>query len=173
MAPAAKSIGYLYNPNYSAAMEEPSIKALEIAARTLGLRVVTAKATSPNEIDQAFAMLVGEGVGAVIIGSLIEWTNQIIALAARHKLPAMYSYPRLGSRSLVEAGGLMSYGGIGQDAIHLAGTYVGRILKGENPADLPVQQSTKTELAINMKTARVLGLNVPLTLQTSADEVIE
>jgi putative ABC transport system substrate-binding protein len=168
IAPAAKSIGYLYNPNYSAAIEEPSIKALETAAGTLGLRLVTAKVTTASEIEGAFAMLVGEGSGAVLIGTLIQWTNQIIALAAHHALPAMYPYP-----TIAENGGLISYGGRGRDAVRLAGTYVGRILRGEKPADLPVQQVTRIEMVLNLKTAKALGLNVPQTLLVAADEVIE
>jgi putative ABC transport system substrate-binding protein len=171
IAPAAKSIGYLYNPNYYPAIEEPSIKALETAAGTLGLRLVTAKATTASEIEGAFAMLVREGIGAVLIGSSAPFLpplNQVVALAAHHALPAIYAY-----RQIVEAGGLISYGGRYFDAMRLAGTYVGRILKGENPADLPVQQVTRIEMVLNLKTAKALGLNVPQTLLVIADEVIE
>jgi putative ABC transport system substrate-binding protein len=134
LAPAAKSIGYLYNSNYFPTVEEPSIKAVETAAGTLGLRLVTAKVTTASEIEGAFAMLVSEGNGALLIGaSLFLWREQIIALATHYALPAMYAY-----RAIAEAGGLISYGGRGTDADRLAGTYVGRILKGEKPADLPV-----------------------------------
>ena len=171
IAPAAKSIGYLYNPNYSAAVEERSIQALETAAGTLGLRLVTAKATTASEIEGAFAMLVREGIGGVLIGGtapLLFQSNQVVALAAHHVLPAMYAY-----REIVEAGGLISYGGSAVDANRLAGTYVGRILKGENPADLPVQQVTRIEMVLNLKTAKALGITVPLPLLGLADEVIE
>jgi putative ABC transport system substrate-binding protein len=171
IAPAAKSIGYLYNPNYSAAVEERSIQALETAAGTLGLRLVTAKATTASEIEGAFAMLVREGIGGVLIGGtapLLFQSNQVVALAAHHVLPAMYAY-----REIVEAGGLISYGGSAVDANRLAGTYVGRILKGENPADLPVQQVTRIEMVLNLKTAKALGITVPPTMLAIADEVIE
>ena len=116
-------------------------------------------------------MLVGEGIGAVIISGsapFVFQSNQVVALAAHHALPAMYPFP-----GIAENGGLISYGGRGVDAVRLAGTYVGRILKGEKPADLPVQQSTRIELIINMRTAKTLGLAVPLTMQVAADEVIE
>ena len=145
------------------------MKAVATAAGTLGLRLVMAKATTASEIEGAFAMLVGEGIGAVLIGiSLVPWANQIIAFAAHRTLPAMYPFP-----SIAEDGGLISYGGRGLDAIRVAGTYVGRILKGEKPADLPVQQSTRVEMVINLKTAKALGLIIPETLLATADEVIQ
>ena len=166
IAPAAKSVGYLYDPKFSKVL---SVTALETAARALGLRLVTAKATTASEIEGAFTMLLGEGAGALIVsGDLVYWANQIIALAAHYALPAMYDF-----REMVEAGGLISYGGRYFDAMRLAGTYVGRILKGENPADLPVQQVTRIEMVLNLKTAKTLGLTVPPTLLALADEVIE
>ena len=162
MAPAAKSIGYLH-------YDELSITALETAARALGLRLVTAKATTASEIEGAFAMLVGEGVGALIVsGNLVYWANQIIALAAHYALPAMYDF-----REMVEAGGLISYEGDLRDAIREASTYVGRILKGEKPADLPVQQSTRIKMVLNLKTAKALGIEVPRKVLVLADQVIE
>jgi putative tryptophan/tyrosine transport system substrate-binding protein len=170
IAPAAKSIGYLYTPIVSA-IDEPSIIALETAARTLGLRLVTTIMSTPSQTERAFAMLVGEGIGALLIGTDVfntQWRNQIIALAAHYALPAVYP-----NRLFVEADGLISYRGNGSDAEHVAGTYVGRILKGEKPADLPVQQSTRIEMALNLKTAKALGLNVPQTLLVATDEVIE
>jgi putative ABC transport system substrate-binding protein len=167
VVPAAKSIGYLYDPNNSA-VEDPSITALETAAATLGLRLVTAKATDAGEIERAFAVLVEEGIGALLAGNLVRFTSQIIALAAHDALPTMYPY-----RNIVEAGGLISYGGDTVGSYHLAGTYVGRILKGAKPSDLPIQQSTRVELAINLKTAKALGLTIPLPLLVRADEVIE
>ena len=116
-------------------------------------------------------MLVGEGIGALLIGTDtfgMPGRNQIVALAAHHALPAMYP-----NRIFVEAGGLIGYGGNRSDAARLASTYVGRILKGEKPADLPVQRSTRIETVINLKTAKALGLTVPQTLLALADEVIE
>jgi putative ABC transport system substrate-binding protein len=116
IAPAAKSIGYLYDPT-NPAVEEPSIKALETAARTLGLRLVTARAVAAGEIGRAFAMLVGEGIGALLSGALVPWTDQITALATHYALPAMYPF-----RQMVDAGGLISYEGDRLDAARLAGT---------------------------------------------------
>jgi putative tryptophan/tyrosine transport system substrate-binding protein len=167
IVPAAKSVGYLYNPNNFNDLEE--IKAFATAAGTLGLRLATAKVTTGTEIEGAFAMFVGEGIGAVLIGgSLVRWTKQIIALAAHHALPAMYAYT-----VIAQDGGLISYGAKGSDAIRVAGAYVGRILKGEKPADLPVQQTTKIDLVINLRTAKALNLTIPETLLATADEVIQ
>jgi putative tryptophan/tyrosine transport system substrate-binding protein len=168
IAPAVKSIGYLYR-RAAPSLEEPTIQALETAAGTLGLRLVTANASTPNEIERAFAMLVGAGIGALLISINFAYqSNQVVALAAHYALPTMYGF-----RSIVELGGLISYGGRSLDAFRLAGTYVGRILKGENPADLPVQRSTRIETVINLKTAKALGVTIPPNLLALADEVIE
>jgi putative ABC transport system substrate-binding protein len=113
-------------------------------------------------------MLVGEG-GAVLIGGSQVRTQQIIALAAHHALPAMYAYPNIAQ----DYGGLINYGPNQLDATRVAGTYVGRILKGEKPADLPVQQSTRVEMVVNLKTAKALGLTVPQSILLRADGVIE
>jgi putative tryptophan/tyrosine transport system substrate-binding protein len=169
IAPGAMSIGYLYSIG-DFAVDEPWIMATENAARILGVRLVKAEAGTPSEIERAFAMLVGERIGALIIGPgppPATWRG-LIALAAHYALPAMYPI-----RRMVEAGGLLSYTGNGTDKVRLAGTYVGRILKGEKPADLPVQQSTRMELVINLKTAKALGLTIPETLLATADEVIQ
>jgi putative tryptophan/tyrosine transport system substrate-binding protein len=169
IAPGAMSIGYLYSIG-DFAVDEPWIMATENAARILGVRLVKAEAGTPSEIERAFAMLVGERIGALIIGPgppPATWRG-LIALAAHYALPAMYPYSYM-----VEAGGLLSYTGNGTDKVRLAGTYVGRILKGEKPADLPVQQSTRMELVINLKTAKALGLTIPETLLATADEVIQ
>jgi len=166
MAPAAKSVGYLYDPKFSRVL---SVTALETTARALGLRLVTAKATTASEIEGAFATLLGEGVGALIVnGDLVYWANQIIALAAHYALPAMYDF-----REMVEAGGLISYEGDFRDALRVASTYVGRILKGEKPADLPVQQVTRIKTVVNLKTAKALGIEVPPKVLVLADQVIE
>jgi putative tryptophan/tyrosine transport system substrate-binding protein len=170
IAPRAMSIGYLYSSSVSA-VDEPSIMATENAARILGVRLVKADASTPSEIERAFAMLVGERIGALLIGpsSAPPTWRGLIALAAHYALPAMYP-----DRSMVEAGGLLSYtANFFLDSVRLAGTYVGRILKGEKPADLPVQQSTRMQLVINLKTAKALGLTIPETLLATADEVIQ
>jgi putative ABC transport system substrate-binding protein len=168
IAPAAHRIGYLHFPGDPAVDDAAITGVVETAARTLGVRLVTASASSASEIERAFAVLVGEGIGAVLIGVAVINPRQIIALAAHYALPAMYP-----NRYFVEAGGLISYKGNPLDAARIAGTYVGRILKGEIPADLPVQQVTRIEMVLNLKTAKALGLNVPQTLLVAADEVIE
>jgi putative ABC transport system substrate-binding protein len=173
IVPAAKSIGYLYDPDsFTDFTDLEEAKAVATAAGTLGLRLrlVTANQTTASEIEGAFAVFVGEGVGAVLIGgSHVRWYQQIIALAAHHALPAMYVYPVIAQ----DYGGLISYGANPLDAIRVAGTYVGRILKGEKPSDLPVQQSTRVEMVINLKTAKALGVTVPQSILLRADEVIE
>jgi putative ABC transport system substrate-binding protein len=169
IAPGAMSIGYLYYTSDSV-VDEPWIMATENAARILGVRLLKADVGTPSEIERAFAMFVGERIGALLMGPMpppATWRG-LIALAAHYALPAMYpdSY-------MVEAGGLLSYTGNGPDKVRLAGNYVGRILKGEKPADLPVQQSTRFELVLNPKTAKALGLTVPRSILLRADEVIE
>jgi putative ABC transport system substrate-binding protein len=170
LVPSTTSIAFLVNPNNPvyAAVET---KQVEGAARAIGVSLVMLNAGSPTEIDEAFATLVRQQAGALLVGADIYFlsrNDQILALAARHKIPAVYAY--------IEdtvAGGLISYGERLAVAQRMIGVYAGRILKGEKPADLPVQQVTKVELAVNMKTAKALGLDVPATVLVRADEVIE
>jgi putative ABC transport system substrate-binding protein len=169
IVPGLTSVGNLANPtNPNSAAE---VKDVEAAARALGLAYHLANASSEREIDAAFASLAERRVGALLVNADAFYSSrreQFGALTARHALPAMHQL-----REFVAAGGLMSYGASITDAFRQAAAYAGRILKGAKPADLPVVQSTKFELVINLKTAKALGLTVPLTLQAAADEVIE
>jgi putative ABC transport system substrate-binding protein len=154
------------NPNFEAQLGD-----LNEAARTLGqpFRMVTVR--SETEIDAAFEGLAQQRVGAIIVNTdalLFSRRNQLIDLTKRYAVPAIFD-----RREFTAAGGLMSYGGSVTDIYRLAGVYTGRILKGEKPADLPVQQATKVELVINLQTAKALGLTFPLDLLGRADEVIE
>jgi len=154
------------NPN-----SESQSRNMQAAARSLGLQMHVLHASSERDFDAAFATLVQLRAGALIIGAdafLINQSEQLGALALRHAVPAISH-----QREFVAAGGLMSYGGHLTDMSRLAGVYTGRILKGDKPADLPVQQETKFALIINLKTAKALGLTVPLPLLGRADEVIE
>jgi putative tryptophan/tyrosine transport system substrate-binding protein len=169
LLPGAKVIGLLVNPRNPAAPSEKSD--VEAAARALGLQLHIENASNPGEIDAAFDRFKQQQVQGVTFAADATFNagrKRIIALAARHALPTIYFY-----RAFAEDGGLITYGGFDTDAYHLAGTYAGRILQGEKPADLPVQQSIRVELVINLKTAAALGIQVPLTLTGRADEVIE
>jgi putative ABC transport system substrate-binding protein len=129
------------------------------------------RASSERDFDTAFATLVQKGAGALVVGAdafFLGQRDQIVALAGRHAVPTIYA-----QREFAAAGGLMSYGTDLADAFRQQGMYVGRILKGEKPTDLPVQQSTKVELVINLKTAKTLGLSFPLSLLGRSDQVIE
>ena len=169
IAPRARLVGFLSNPNNpnSAA----SSREVHDAARALGLELYAQNASSDADFDTAFQAFNQRRVGAVFVGSdtlFMARRRQLVDLAARYALPASYY-----SREFVAAGGLISYAASFVDAYRLAGVYSGRILKGEKPSDLPVVQSVKFELVINLKTAKALGLTVPVTLQAIADEVIE
>jgi len=144
---------------------------LRAAARTLGVEVEVFKAGSPSDIDTAFASLVGRRAGALLVAADAFFNTrreQFVVLTARHALPAIFHF-----REFAAAGGLMSYGPSLTDAYRQEGIYAGRILKGEKPAEMPVQQAVKIELVINLQTARALGLTIPLPLLGRADEVIE
>jgi putative ABC transport system substrate-binding protein len=159
----------LINPTNPSAETLPS--ALGAAARKLGLELHVLHAQTEGDLDTVFATLRELGAGGLIIsneGLFISRSEQLAALTVRHAVPAIHVVPEF-----TAAGGLVSYGGSRAEASRLVGTYAARILKGEKPADLPVQQTTKLELTINLKTAKALGLTVPLTLQVAADEVIE
>jgi putative tryptophan/tyrosine transport system substrate-binding protein len=169
LVPTATIIALLVNPGNPNA--ESLSQDTQAAARTLGLELHVLHASSERDFDAAFAALVRLGAGALVIGTdgfFVGQRERLAALTVRHAVPAIFQ-----SREFAEAGGLMSYAGSETDANRLMGVYTGRILKGEKPADLPVQQSTKVELIINLKTAKALGLTVPLIIQMTADEVIE
>jgi putative ABC transport system substrate-binding protein len=170
LMPTATMIALLVNPS-SPALAELFVRALQPAARALGLELHVLHATTEGDFDSVFATLVQLRAAALVITPDVFFNariEQLAALALRHAVPAIYQY-----RGFAAAGGLMSYGSSETEYYRVIGVYAGRILSGEKPADLPVQQSTKVELIMNLKTARSLGLTVPLTLLGRADEVIE
>jgi putative tryptophan/tyrosine transport system substrate-binding protein len=169
LAPAVAVMALLINP------ANPNAKSIsndvQVIAKNWGLQLHMLEASSEQSIADAFARFAELRVGGLVIGNDPFFTSRgrlLAELALRHGMPAIAQY-----REFVAAGGLMSYGGSLTNAYHLAGDYAGRILKGEKPADLPVQQSTTVELAINLKTAKAFGLSVPLSLLGRADELIE
>jgi putative ABC transport system substrate-binding protein len=169
LVPAATVIGVLLNPNRPGATDLS--RDLQEAARKLGLQIRVLNPTTESEIDLAVAQLAEQGAKALVVTTdafFFSRRDQLIGLAERHRIPAIFD-----RREFAEAGGLVSYGGSVADLYRLAGNYAGQILKGGKPADMPVQQSTKIELVINLKTAKALGLTVPQTLLATADEVIE
>jgi putative ABC transport system substrate-binding protein len=169
LAPAATQIAVLVNPTNP--NTEPSLREAQVAARVLGVRLSVLNVSSESELDRAFAMLVGQRAGALLAhGDSIfsAYRDRLIALAARHAVPAIYQF-----REFAVAGGLMSYGTDLTDEYRQVGVYTGRILKGDKPADLPVQQATRFETVLNLKTAKALGLTVPTSTLLRADEVIE
>jgi putative tryptophan/tyrosine transport system substrate-binding protein len=170
LIPAATVVALLINPT-SPTLAETTTKDAQAAARTLGLELHVLHASTERDFDAVFATMVQRRAGALVIAPDAFFNShleQLAALALRHAVPTVFQF-----REFAAAGGLMSYGGSIVDTYRQAGIYSGRILKGEKPADLPVQQSTKVELIINLKTAKALGLTVPTALLVRADEVIE
>jgi ABC-type uncharacterized transport system substrate-binding protein len=169
LVPTATMISVIVNP--SSPSIDTQLREINSAARALGRQIQIVNATNERELDAAFASLAQSKAGALLIASNAYFTSrrdQIVALAAQRAIPAIYD-----QREFPMAGGLVSYGTNLSDSYRLMGVYTGKILKGEKPTDLPVQQSTKFELVINLKTAKTLGLDVPPALSARADEVIE
>ena len=170
LVPSTPTIGFLENPN-NPIVHELTARDVRAAAAAIGLQIQTLKAGTDREIDAAFESLIQARIGALLIGNDVFFNSrmeQITALAARYAIPVMYS-----SREFVVVGGLISYGASLTEALWQIGLYTGRILKGEKPIDLPVMQSTRFDLVLNLKTAKALGLTVPPSLLAIADEVIE
>jgi putative ABC transport system substrate-binding protein len=170
LMPAATSIAILVNPS-SPTVTEQFMRELQVAAPALGKQLHVLHANADRDLDTVFAALGQLRADGLVIGPYLFFnsrTEQLGALSLRHAVPAIFQY-----RRFVAAGGLMSYGANETETYRLVGIYTGKILKGEKPSDLPVQRSTKVELLINLKTARALGITVPLPLLGRADEVIE
>jgi putative ABC transport system substrate-binding protein len=170
LLPTATSMALIVNPS-NPTNTEAEARVLQATARTVGLQLHMLNASTDRDLDMAFATLVEQRVGGLVIGPdtfLQSRTEQIAALATHHAVPTVTPY-----REFAVTGGLVSYGGDIAESWRQAGIYTGRVLKGEKPADLPVQQVTKVQLVINLKTAKAIGLTVPLSLLTRADEVIE
>jgi putative ABC transport system substrate-binding protein len=167
LVPAAATIALLMNPSTPGS----DLDDTEAAARAIARKLVVLKASGERDFEPAFATLVQRGASALLVASdpfFLSHRDQLVALAERHAVPTIYQF-----REFPEAGCLMSYGTSRPDAYRQVGIYVGRILKGAKPADLPVMQSTKFEFVINLKTVKALGLDVPVTLLATADDVIE
>jgi putative ABC transport system substrate-binding protein len=169
LVPKVGIVAVLLNPKLSTAASQ--LKDMQAASKALGLQIRIFHASTEREIDGVFASVNEAGIGGFVIGAnafFFSRRDQLVALARRYSVPTVYPW-----REAVADGGLMSYGASSTDAYRFAGLYTGRILKGDKPADLPVQQSTRTEFSINLKTAKALGLAFPITLLGRADEVIE
>jgi putative tryptophan/tyrosine transport system substrate-binding protein len=170
LLPQAKTFALLVNPT-NTTNTSTTVRDLQVAAQKTGLALRVLQASSEGEIDRALAALDADRSDGLVIGTdgfLISRSEQLAKLTLRYRIPSIFQY-----RTFAMAGGLISYGSNFPDTYYQLGLYTGRLLKGEKPADLPVQQSTKVELIINLKTARALGITVPLSLLGRADEVIE
>jgi putative tryptophan/tyrosine transport system substrate-binding protein len=170
LVPTARIMALLVNPT-NPTLAETQSSDLRPAAHTLGLELHIVNASIARDFDGVFSALIQVGAGGLVIGVdplFTRHSEQLAALAARHAMPAIYE-----NREFVAAGGLMSYGGSHTDVYRLVGVYVGRILRGEKPGELPVQQRTQVELFLNLKTAKTLGITVPPSIMVRADEVIE
>ena len=170
LVPTASAIALLVNPA-NPTVAETNTKQLQAAARALGLELHVLNASTEHDFDGVFAKLIQLRAGGLVIGLdpyFTSWSEQLAALSIRHAVPTVFQ-----EREFAVAGGLLSYGAAITEAYRVAGNYTGRILKGDKPADLPVQQLTKVELIINLKTAKALGITVPLPLSGRADELIE
>jgi putative tryptophan/tyrosine transport system substrate-binding protein len=170
LVPSAKSIALLVNPS-NPVFTEVETNEMQAEARVLGVKLLILNASNQNEIDAAFATLVQQRAGALLVGSdsiFIDQRNRLVALATRYALPTSYAY-----REIVEIGGLMSYGADNIDTYRQVGVYISRVLRGERPADLPVQQVAKIGLTISLKTAKTLGITIPQSILFRADEMIE
>ena len=170
IVPAATLLALLVNPTNAAATQAELVET-QSAAQTLGLRLMVVNASRPHEIETALTTVLAERAGALVVSGETFFTSQrelLVALASHHGVPAIYTSPEW-----VKAGGLMSYGTNSANSYRIVGTYAGRILKGEKPADLPIQLATKIVLALNLKSAKTLGLTFPTALLVRADEVIE
>ena len=169
--PGAKLMAVLFNPSQLDSEAKADLAAVEEAARSVGQKILVLETDGESQFDAAFATMVRQGAGSLLVMSSPYFQSrsvQLVELAARHAIPAIYE-----SRGVAAAGGLMSYGISFLDAYRQVGIYTGRLLKGENPAELPMQQLVKVEFVINLKTAEALGLTFPLPLLGRADEVIE
>jgi putative ABC transport system substrate-binding protein len=169
LLPKAEAVALMVNPTSPVA--EPQVRDAQAAAEALGLKLSVVTAVTESDFDPAFATLAQQRTDALFVSADPFFSSRrehFVALAARHAIPTLYEF-----REFVEAGGLMSYGPVLPDGYHRGGLYAGRILKGAKPADLPVEQTNRLELVINLKTARTLGLEVPPTFLALADEVVE
>jgi putative ABC transport system substrate-binding protein len=169
IAASATTLALLVNPNYPSAADE--VAAVQVAARSLGLKIAVLSAPVASDFESAFADIAAQQISGLLVTDdpfLQSRRDQLVALVARHRIPAIYF-----SRDFCDAGGLISYGPNIADAYRLVGVYVGRVLKGDLPANLPVIQPTKFELVVNLKTAKALGLEIAPALLARADDVIE